>query len=157
MELNETVLVDVFADYTDPGLPALWQRAVSVANELQQRRVVIRAPGETADARRAVKLAECARDKGKFAEVQRLLIEHDEPWDEETLVRLVAPVGLNQREMRRCLGQTEVRAQIAKDREHARIYGIETFPTVTVNRQITPGTDKAIRRAIRAILEEESI
>jgi hypothetical protein len=157
IELNETILVDVFADYTDPDVPDIWLMAVRVAGEFGQRRVVIRAPGQTAEARRAIELAECAREQGKFTTVQQLLIEHQGPWDEAALVQLAAGAGLDKNEIRECLRQTSVRAQIAKDREHAGVYGIEAYPGVAVNRQVTPITAGAIRHAIRTILEDESI
>jgi hypothetical protein len=155
--LNETVLVDVFADYTDVGLAKVWDRAVRAAGELRQRRVVLRTPGHTSAALRAVKLAECARSRGKFSRVQRALIKHRGPWDEDTLVELAQGEGLDANHVRRCLAETDVAAQVAKDREHAGIYGAEELPAILVNRQLIPNTGEAIRKAIRKALEDETI
>ena len=156
IELNEPVIVDVFADYTDKELPALWKRAQETAGERNQHRVVLRTPGRTDEARLAVRIAECVRATGSFTGFQEQLIAHEGPWDEATLVGLAGRSGVDTDALVRCLPQTTARAQIDKDREHARIYGIESYPAIAVNRVVTPSTE-AIRRAIDKILKAGSI
>lgn len=157
MELNETVLVNVFSDYTNPDLPEIWQRAVRVAGEFRQHRVVLRTPGRTEDARRAIKLAECARAAQKFSQVQQALMRHPGPWDEETLIELAKHEGLNPKEVQKCLGQTDISAQIAKDKQHAKRFGVQRLPAISVNQQLIPTTVEAVRRAIRKVIEDETI
>lgn len=157
MELNETVLVNVFADYTNPDLLEIWQRAVRVAGEFRQHRVVLRTPGRTEDARRAIKLAECARAGHKFSQVQQALMRHLGPWDQETLIELAKREGLNPKNVRKCLGQHDISAQIAKDKEHAKRFGAQRLPAISVNQQLIPTTVEAIRRAIRQTLEDGTI
>ena len=88
LELTDPILVEVFADYDDAGLPAIWELAQRVATELNHHRVVLRTRARTASAQRAVALAECSRLDGFFASMQRILIHHGGPWDEDTLLRL---------------------------------------------------------------------
>jgi len=157
MELDETIVVDVFADYTNPDLSDIWQRAVRVAGEYQQHRVVLRTPGSSEDARGAIRLAECARASKKFSQVQQALMRHPGPWDQETLIELATREGLNPGTVRECLARTDITAQIAKDKEHARRFGVKKLPAISVNQQVVPTTAEAIRRAIRKALEDESI
>ena len=86
--LRELVLVEVFADYTDPRLSEIWQRARRVARDLGQHRVVLRAPGFGENARRALAMAECARGSGQFTRVQSALIAHPGPWDEASVTEV---------------------------------------------------------------------
>jgi hypothetical protein len=157
LRLNETLLVDVFADYTDRGLAETWERAVRVSGEFDQHRVVLRTPGESRAARRAVALAECARVEGHFRRVQALLIGHRGPWDDDALLRLAAREGLEPAATRQCMERVDVGSQIAKDREHAEERGMRAFPAVSVNRSPTADTDRALRQAIREVLLEESL
>ena len=148
LELARPVLVDVFADYTDPELPETWIRAKRVAAELHQHRVVLRAPARSPEARRAVALAECARGSGAFFHVQEALIQHRGPWDNTALLEIARAAGL-ERLRASCLDSRDVTAQIAKDRDHLAERGITSLPAVSVNRAVVPNTDTAIRRAIR--------
>jgi len=157
VELNETILVDVFADYPDVDLSDTWSTAVRIAGEFKQRRVVLRAPGETAAARRAIRLAECAREQGKFAAVQAMLIEHGGPWDVETLIEMAGEAGIEKHHAEKCLEKIDIRAQVSKDNEHARIYGVRSYPSIVVNRELVSAGDEALRKVIRGILEDESI
>lgn len=157
IELNETVLIDVFADYTNPELFEIWEQTVRAAGDAHQHRVVLRTPGRSEDARRAIKLAECARAEGKFTQVQRALMRHRGPWDQETLVDLAAEQGMKSETVRKCLGQTDISAQVAKDKEHAKRFGVQQTPAVSVNRRVIPSTAEDLRQAIRKILEDEMI
>ena len=56
--------------------------------ELRHHRVVLRTQARSASARRAVALAECARLQGSFASMQRALIHHRGPFDDDSLLRL---------------------------------------------------------------------
>lgn len=156
-QLVEPVLVDVFSDYTDSQLWAVWKRAKRLAGEYNQHRVVLRPLGFTSEARRAIKLVECARVNGIFFKMQEVMIEHNGPWDERTLIDLGIKYGMNGKELSDCLGQMNVDAQIAKDRQHAQMLKIKRTPAVSVNRKLPLSTDEEIRRAIRRVIMEETI
>lgn len=156
-ELNEPVLVDVFSDYTDEQLPEIWKKVKRLANEHKQHRVVLRALGLTDEARRAIKLIECARAKGMFSKMQGVLIEHIGPWDERTLIDLGIEHGMNEEDLADCMRQVDVTAQISKDREHADLLKVETIPAVSVNRKPSLSTDEDLRKAILKVIIEKSI
>jgi hypothetical protein len=157
LDLQDPVLVEVFADYGDPALPQTWRRAKRAADAFEQHRVVMRPPVRSAAARRALALAECARAVGRFTPLQQALIRHPGPWDEDTLVQVAVEQGLSGDPTRACLQRIDLTGQVAKDREHAAERGIRSFPTVTVNRQIISITDTALREAIRRVLLEQSL
>ncbi len=108
LELTDPILIEVFADYNDPRLPATWERARRIADELHHHRVVLRPQARSVPARRAVALAECARLEGSFGSMQRALIRHGGPWDEDSLLRLAAREGLDLASMRSCLAAVDV-------------------------------------------------
>jgi hypothetical protein len=157
MDLDSPIIVDVFADYTDPNVPKLWNVAKTVSSELHQRRVVLRPPGLTREAQRAIRIAEYARFKGKFSIIQEALINHSGPWDWRTLIDLVAKYDQIPQNINEYINSIEIDPQIAKDQEHARERGIESYPTITINNIIVPATDTAIRQTIEKILLEHSI
>ncbi|MFQ5963981.1 MAG: DsbA family protein [Candidatus Scalinduaceae bacterium] len=109
------------------------------------------------EARRAIKVAECARLNGKFSVIQEALINHQGLWDRDTLLQLAAKYGQDPKQTRTYLDQIDVEAQIVKDQQHAKERGIKVYPAITVNRQITANTDHAIRQIIEKILLEHSI
>ena len=156
-ELNEPVLVDVFSDYTDEQLPEMWKKVKRLAGEYKQHRVVLRALGLTDEARRAIKLVECARANGVFSKMQGVLIEHSGPWDERTLIDLGIEHGMNEEDLAECLGQVDVAAQISKDREHADMLKVKTLPAVSVNRKQSLPADEDLRKAILKVIIEKSI
>ncbi len=165
--LRELVLVEVFADYTDSTLPEVWQRTRAAADELSQHRVVLRAPGASAEGLRALAVAECTRGSGRFTSVQSALIAHVRPWDEASLVDLALAViaaeaeaseGVWTREaLRHCAANVDLSAQVERDRQHALERGMHSFPAVSVNRTRTPSTLESIGRAIRLALQQGSI
>ncbi len=157
MDLNSPVLIEIFADYTDKSVLKVWQRIKKVAVELHQTRVVLRTPGLTVEARRAIRLAECARLNGKFTIIQDILIKHQGPWDRHTLIILVTKYGQNQKQIQACIDEINIDAQIAKDQQHAEERGIVVYPTITINRQVTPNTERSIRQTIERIILEGSI
>lgn len=156
MSLNESVLIEVFADYTDPKLAATWKRARRVAIELDQHRVVLRAPAATTEARFALELVECARRVQRFSLVRDALIEHAGPWKPEALLALAESLGLERVATRQCLESIDLTSQIAKDRQHAEQRRITRFPTVSVNRELVFDTEEAIRTAVRRVVLEKS-
>lgn len=156
-ELSEPVLVDVFSDYTDTNLPVIWQRAKQVAAEFNQHRVVLRPPGLTEAARLAIHYADCARAEGKFSQMQEALIKHQGPWNELALTELFVEQGFDETNITECINQVDVRAQIAKDIQHAQRRRVVTFPAISVNRKLTSTTESALRRAIRDVIFEGSI
>jgi len=157
MDLSSPVIVDVFSDYTNEYLPGIWQLAKKVSKELHQKRVVLRAPGLTLEAQRAISFAECARLGENFSMVRESLINHQGPWDLNTLFRLTEQFGLVSEQTRTCVDRIDIDEQIAKDQQHARERGINVFPTTTVNRLKVPSTEQAIRKAIEKVLHESGV
>jgi hypothetical protein len=157
MNLNSPIIIDIFADYTNANISKVWKLVKTVSGELHQNRVVLRTPGLTAEARRAIKLAEYARLNGNFCKIQEALIDHQGPWDWNTLINLVAQNDMNTEQIRAYADEINIERQITKDQQHAKERGIDTYPTTTINNQITPNIDTAIRHAIQKILLERSI
>ena len=161
LALADPILVEIFADYDDVRLPAIWKRARRVTGELHHHRLVLRTQARSAGARRAIALAECARLDGSFASMQRALIHHDGPWDEKSLLRLAEREGLSLSSTRSCLAAVDVKPQIKKDRDHASERGIGDRPALFVNREFVnrePGdSDAALRRAIASAIRSDSI
>lgn len=156
-ELNERVLVDVFSDYTENGLAEIWNRAKRVSSKFNQHRVVLRPLGTTEDARRAIKLVECARAEGMFTVIHEALIEHSGPWDQATLLELATERGLAGDKIAQCFKRVDIEAQIAKDRQHAKALNANKFPAVSVNRKLTSAGEEALRKAIRKFLIQGTI
>ncbi|MGR3319101.1 MAG: DsbA family protein [Candidatus Anammoxibacter sp.] len=157
MELMTPVIIEVFADYTNKDISQIWNLVKRVSNELHQTRVVLRTPGFTLEGRRAIKLAECARLNGKFNIIQAALIDHQGPWDWKTLANLASQNRYNVEQIEACIDVIDVKAQIAKDLQHAKERNIRIYPTITVNRQTIPNTAYAIRKSIEKIILENSI
>ncbi|MBS1257897.1 MAG: hypothetical protein MAG551_00950 [Candidatus Scalindua arabica] len=157
LNLDSPVIVDIFADYTDSNISKLWNHAKTVTSELHQRRVVLRPPGLTKEAQRAIKIAEYARFVGKFSIIQEALIKHKGPWDWRTLIDLVARYVQIPHNINDYINSIEIDQQIAKDQEHAIERNIESYPTITINNAIVLATDTAIRQSIEKILLENSI
>ncbi len=157
LELADPILVEVFADYDDVRLPAIWARARRVTDALHHHRVVLRTQALSAGAQRAVALAECARQERSFAPLQRALIRHAGPWDEGSLLALAAREGLDLAAMRSCLAAVDVRAQIEKDRDHARERGVANRPALFVNGKPVDDSDAALRRAILSAIRADSV
>ncbi|MFQ5511359.1 MAG: DsbA family protein [Candidatus Krumholzibacteriia bacterium] len=157
LEVGEPLLISVFADYADPGLRETWERVVRIAAQRGLHRVVLRTPARTDGARRAVALAEFARDHGRFFEMQRILIDHDGPWDPPSLSGLVERIGLSSGDAERYLGTADVGRQIHKDRQHAELDGIHLFPTIVIQNEIVADSEAAIRRGIQRALLDDSM
>ena len=47
LNLDSPIIIDIFADYTNPNISKVWNLAKTVSSELHQRRVVLRPPGLT--------------------------------------------------------------------------------------------------------------
>lgn len=157
MDLNSPIIIDVFADYTDPHLPQIWQMVKQVSKELHQFRIVLRSPGLTREALRALKLVECSRLDGKYSVIQGAVINHQGPWDWDTLIQLAAENGQTQEQTKASINLIDLKAQIAKDQQHARERGIGMFPAITINHQIIQNTAQAVQRKIEELLRKESI
>jgi predicted DsbA family dithiol-disulfide isomerase len=111
----------------------------------------------TREAQRAIKIAEYARFNGKFSIIQEALINHNGPWDWRILIDLVAQYDQIPEQINVYINSIEIEQQIAKDQQHARERGIESYPTITINNIIVLATDTAIRQTIEKILLEHSI
>jgi hypothetical protein len=165
--MRESVVVEVFADYDDARLPEVWRRVRRAADELGQHRVVLRTPGQSANGRRALAVAECARGSGRFGALQSALIEHSGSFASADVLDL-ASEALRDRAvrgtdhwtpeaMRACSESVDLAAQLERDRQHAKQRGMRTFPAVAVDRQPIPDTLDAMREAIRAALRKGSV
>ncbi len=157
MNLDSPIIIDVFADYTNPNISKVWKLAKAVSSELHQRRVVLRPLGLTKEAQRAIKIAEYARFRGNFSIIQEALINHNGPWDWRTLIDLVAQYDQIPQQINVYINSIKIEQQIGKDQQHAKERGIESYPTITINNIIIPDTDTAIRQTIEKILLEHSI
>ncbi len=157
LNLDSPIIIDIFADYTNPEISRIWNLARTVSSELHQRRVVLRPPGLTREAQRAIKIAEYARFKGKFSIIQEALINHNGPWDWRTLIDLVAKYDQIPQQINEYINSITIERQIAKDQQHAGERGIESYPTITINNTIVLATDTAIRQTIEGILLQHSI
>ena len=155
--LGEPVLINVFADYTDLGLRAMWRLVHRVAAENDLHRIVLRTPARTEPARWAVALVEFARTRGLFFEMQRFVINYDGPWNPKALSALAERAGLPRAAARRYLKTADVGPQIAKDRQHAAIEGIEAFPVIVINNQVVENSARSVREAIRRVLLDDSL
>ncbi len=89
--------------------------------------------------------------------MQRALIRHGGPRDEDALLRLAEREGLGLASVRSCLAAVDVQPQIDKDREHARERNIGDRPAWFVNREPVDDSDAAPRRAIESVIRGESI
>lgn len=157
MNLNSPIIIDIFADYTNVNISKVWKLAKAVSNELHQRRVVLRPPGLTREAQRAIIIAEYARLRGNFSIIQEALINHNGPWDWPALLNLVGRYDHIPKQINKYIGSIRIGQQIAKDQQHAMERGVKSFPTITINNIIVPDTEIAIRQAIEKILLEHSI
>ena len=157
LNIDSPIIIDIFADYTNPNISKVWNLAKTVSSELHQRRVVLRPPGLTREAHRAIKIAEYARFRGNFSIIQEALINHNGPWDWPTLINLVGQYDHIPKHINTYINSIKIEQQVAKDRQHAIERRIESFPTITINNIIVPDTDAAIRQAIEKILLKLSI
>ena len=157
LNLDSPIIIDIFVDYTNPNVSKVWDLAKTVSSELHQRRVVLRPLGFTREAQRAIKIAEYARFPGKFSIIQEALINHNGPWDWRTLIDLVARYVQIPQNINEYINSIEIEQQIAKNHQHARERGIDSYPTITINNIIVPDTDTAIRQAIEKILLDHTI
>ena len=157
LNLDSPIIIDIFADYSNPNISKVWKMVKTVSGELNQNRVVLRPPGLTKEAQRAIKIAEYARYSGNFSIIQEALIKHNGPWDWRTLINLVAQYDQIPEQINVYINNTKIEQQIAKDQQHAKERGIESYPTITINNITVPDTDSAIRQTIEKILLERSI
>jgi hypothetical protein len=157
MDLNSPIIIDVFADYTNKDIAKVWKLVKAVSRKLNQNRVVLRTPGLTPEARRAVQVAEYARLNGNFSMVQDALIKHNGPWDWSTLIALITNQNQSPDRIQEYVPVISIITQIAKDQQHAKERGVDVFPTTTINNQITLNTENAIRQTIKNILLIHSI
>ena len=157
LNLDSPIIIDIFVDYTNPNVSRVWNLAKTVSSELHQRRVVLRPPGLTREAQRAIRIAEYARFIGKFSIIQEALIEHNGPWDWRTLIDLVARYDQIPQNINDYINSIAIEQQLAKDHQHARERSVESYPTITINNIIVLATDTAIRQVIKKILMENSI
>jgi len=156
IDLYQLTLVEVFADYIDPGVGEIWARARGEADKLGQHRVVFRSPARTPVAWRALEVVECGRTLGRFSAVQTAFIEHEGPWDDTTLFLLATGAGVGSNMLQECMRRIDIKPQVAKDREHVVTRDLRQWPAIAVNRKTVPDDSALIRAAIRAELMKEA-
>ncbi len=157
LDLMSPILIEVFSDYTNKDISNVWNKVKRISMETHQTRVVLRTPGLTEEARMAVKLTECARENMEFNIVQERLLNHNGQWDRNNLINLAAQSSHDVKEIDACLNIIDIKAQIGKDRQHAAERQIQSYPTITVNRQIIADSENDIRKAIEKVILKESI
>ena len=89
--------------------------------------------------------------------MHKALIEHAGPWDTATLIALATKHGLAGDKTAECFLKVDISAQVAKDRQHARLLDTNKFPAVAVNRKLCLIDEEAFRKAIRKALIEGTI
>ena len=105
----------------------------------------------------AVKAAEaalCADDQGKFWEYQDLLFAHQSALDAASLKSYAAQLGLDTATFDQCLDEGEKTAEVQKDAQDARSYGVTGTPAFFINGRLVSGAQSfsVFQRAIDAAL-----
>lgn len=124
-------------------LHTVWNR--SVYPMARQRGMTLRLPPVQPRSRRALELAELARERGRFDEVHRALFraffeEGKDLGDPEVLAAIGATAGLDSEEVRRTLAQETYRERVLQDQRRAAELGIQAVPTMVVGRAGQPLT-----------------
>lgn len=122
-------------------LHTVWNRAVYPM--ARQRGMTLRLPPVQPRSRRALELAEFAREKGRFKEAHRALFkaffEDGQDLDDiDVLVKIGTAIGLNREELRAALEQGSYRERVLDDERQAAELGITAVPTVMVSRADEP-------------------
>lgn len=157
LELDGPVLIDVYADYNDPDLPAVWRLVKRVADSFDAKRVILRPLARGEFERTAIALVEFARENGKYEEAHTALIDHAGPWDASALAGIARRIGLDAREAVKFMRTVDLDAQINKDRQHARLGGVKETPAIYVNGKPVARDAEALRRAIRNVMLDDSM
>ncbi len=81
----------------------------------------------------AARVARCAARQGKFWPLGEQLFNHRESLDEATMMSLAGEVGLDRGELRRCLADPAIAADLRADISEGLGRGVEGTPTFFVN------------------------
>ena len=105
----------------------------------------------------AVKAAEaalCADDQDKFWEYQDLLFAHQSALDVASLKSYAAQLGLDTATFNQCLDGGEKTAEVQKDAQDARSYGVGGTPAFFINGRLVSGAQSfsVFQQAIDAAL-----
>jgi predicted DsbA family dithiol-disulfide isomerase len=126
-------------------LHSVWNRAVYPM--ARQSGMVLRLPPVQPRSRKALELAELARENGRFDEAHRALFkaffEDGRDLDNvDVLAEIGAAVGLDSAEVRAALEQGTYRERVISDEQLAAQLGINAVPTVMIH-----ATDEPLEKA----------
>jgi predicted DsbA family dithiol-disulfide isomerase len=122
-------------------LRTTWDRAVYPM--ARERGMNLRLPPVQPRSRRALELAEFAREKGRFDEVHRALFkaffeEGADLDDIDVLTRVGASARLDPAEARSALEEGRFREKVIDDERQAQALGISAVPAIIVSREDEP-------------------
>jgi predicted DsbA family dithiol-disulfide isomerase len=105
-----------------------------------ERGLTLTLPPVQPRSRRAMELAEFARQAGKFDQVHRALFkaffeEGKDLDDLEVLAQIGAAAGLDRGDVQAALGQGRFRGRVLEDERHAAQLGIQAVPTLLIRRE----------------------
>jgi len=143
-------------------LHSVWNRAVYPM--ARQQGMTLRLPPVQPRSRRALELAEFAREEGRFEEAHQALFkasfEDGHDLDSiDVLIEIGTAIGLDRKELRAALEQGTYRERVLHDERKAAELGITAVPTIMVSRIDEPlGEAEVIRGArpyevVRAAVE----
>ena len=153
---NAPVTVIMFTDFQCPGCAGVDPVLERVIKEFGDKvRFVVRDFPLTSihdHAFAAAVAANAARKQGKFFEYAELLYNNQDSLDDASLKRYAAEAGLNVSKFEKDIKDPEISAEIQKDIDDGRSYGLTGTPGVFVNgykvRTLSePSFRKAIKRA----------
>lgn len=122
-------------------LRTTWDRAVYPM--ARERGMILRLPPLQPRSRRALELAELAREKGRYEEAHRALFkaffEDGADLDDiDVLATIGASAGLEPAEVRDALERETYRKKIIDDRRQAEDLGVSAVPAILVSREDEP-------------------
>ncbi len=104
-------------------------------------------------ARGAALAARCAAEQGKFWQYQDLLFSSQEELSPDRLAHLATELGLQMEPFSQCLNAAKFQAQLEKDIEEAKKFGLNTTPTLVINNRLVSGAPPPDR--FKQIIDEE--
>jgi protein-disulfide isomerase len=107
------------------------------------------------NAQKAAEASECADDQGKFWEYHDLLFANQSALDAASLKSYAAQLGLDTATFNQCLDGGEKTAEVQKDSQDARSYGVGGTPAFFINGRLVSGAQpfSVFQQAIDAALK----
>lgn len=158
-KLNAPVTVVMFTDFQCPACSAVHPVLLKVlAGYGDKIRFVVRDFPLTnihANAFRAALAANAANAQGKFFEYTDILYKNQNALDIDSLKKYAADLGLNQKQFDLDLESEKIAAEVRKDMEDGKSYGITGTPTIFVNGvKIRELSAESFRNAIEKALRK---